>query len=501
MSSYVHNNSVSTPARYHDGEMLTVQQTGDSLGTGRSWIYSIAALVSGLLLQYLIHTTIDPVIFGLLIFSLGLAVLRIPGLSDKWSRRAFLLTFCTCVLIAGVNQVYHHYYAYYREFGPFLFSDEGPYYNEARVGIVNGVFRDLLDTNRLNMVVWRIFYSLSRTLGLGDGMWIGPTVNALIVGFVANTTVLTARYIVGPDERRLRRAGTMCAACGLFWLYGAFYLRDCFALLLNVIVLWSLVRVLCISNVKNLLIMVAAVAIAFVSMGYVREGIVGIFIVFSLLALLTYVMRRGASGAKLVFLLGGLLLAVALFHYVGSFVGEVIGVASRAAGGRGFGVASYAAPETGSLARKMVTSQPLPIRLITGSLWMLVFPIPLWASFRWGGAGYHWVKGANGWFMVLVMPLVLFGIGSSIKRILKGSKDAPIGFFLFLYFFVSLFALAASSLETRHLGQFLPSVILLATIADLSIPKIRKSVISIAYVWFGFVFLYHVMWATLKIAI
>jgi len=318
--------------------------------------------------------------------------------------------------------------------------------------------------------------------------------NSLIVAFTANILVRTGRHIFGQDNQRLRQIGTLFSISGLILLFGAFYLRDCFALILNVIFVWALVRILCSPTVKNLWITIGTALFVTASMEYVRDGLIPMFVVFALLAALAWTRRRRTSVTFLGLIFGGLIVLIVGFQYISTFFGSAWALVERAAAFRRF----EAAARTGSLAAKVVYAQPLPIKAITGSMYLLLYPIPLWINFRWGIPGYWWMKGFNGCLMAVIMPLVFVGVGTALKRVVMGGKDAAPTFFLVLYMTVSLVAVAVSTMESRHIGQFLPVMFLLATIPDWRDRHIRRKIVNLGMVWFGMLFMGHVWWWVLK---
>jgi hypothetical protein len=60
-------------------------------------------------------------------------------------------------------------------------------------------------------------------------------------------------------------------------------------------------------------------------------------------------------------------------------------------------------------------------------------------------------------------------------------------------------AVAATSLETRHHGQFLPVFLILAVLPDRTDPVVCGKIRLIMLSWFACVFGIHIMWIALKL--
>lgn len=59
-------------------------------------------------------------------------------------------------------------------------------------------------------------------------------------------------------------------------------------------------------------------------------------------------------------------------------------------------------------------------------------------------------------------------------------------------------AVVATSLEQRHIAQFLPAFMILAALANTRNKKNRKEMRTISVKWFAVVVLIHLAWAIIK---
>ena len=119
----------------------------------------------------------------------------------------------------------------------------------------------------------------------------------------------------------------------------------------------------------------------------------------------------------------------------------------------------------------LIVKQPLPVRLILGSLYLLVFPVPVWSGFEVISA-IHAFRSFNAIFFYFVIPLVWVSLVEVVK---DRSRRTPEVLFLVFLSCGMMFAIAATSLEPRHFGAFTLPLLAVAVGANVSDPSIRKN--------------------------
>ncbi|MBK8973448.1 MAG: hypothetical protein IPM37_19640 [Hahellaceae bacterium] len=147
-----------------------------------------------------------------------------------------------------------------------------------------------------------------------------------------------------------------------------------------------------------------------------------------------------------------------------------------------------------SLGLSLIFEQPLPIRMVLGTIYLYLFPIPFWSGFSFSSF-YHVFKGFNALLFYAVIPMFLQSVWMLFKNPKLRTKPA-----LFLLF-TSLgfsFAIVMTSAENRHLGAFLPLVFLLAVFPDYSSLRNFKAYKTIFSVIMMGVVSVHLMWVVLK---
>jgi len=469
-------------------------EAADSVLSPNETIIVIGMLVLGSIMQAFANGAIEAVLVTLFYFLVGRMVVTLVFPNRKPELRAFLLMYAVCIFVGGLAQIY--------SLATFSMLQST---TDAR-----GFFRQIspqppfrtfetftfLGTSLATMI-WQQFYKLTWLVGFKFGPYTGVMANSMVMGLVASLTVQIARELFGDDAWRLRRIGTLAAANGLFILFGAILLRDCFTTFFMTIVLWGGVRFLVRVNLQSLFIAAAATGISAWAMLYLREDAFLLIFLYGILAFLFGLFKRfGAIGLAITTLF---LIAILVGSSLLSIYLQDIQVTQT------INLESYTDWATrteadDSLGLQFLYNQPLPIRLVLGSVTLMISPIPLWALFTVSSTDYHWIKGYNGFYQIFVLPLIFAGSLATFRLFFSDTKRSWPFIFLVIFMLINMAGVAASSLETRHFGQFMSAFVIIATIPDTREKKTENGLRKIKVWWFLGVILVHVAWAILKIA-
>ena len=159
-------------------------------------------------------------------------------------------------------------------------------------------------------------------------------------------------------------------------------------------------------TLRNFINAAALTGVSAYAMVYLRLGTVLLFGLYGLLAFLFWYFLKQLNAVRIVSAI--FVLCVLL---VGS--GFLVGYTDMALEAQSKGIMGYTEQaantrSTGSLGIRLVVNQPLPIRLVLGS-GALMNLIPLWTNFKIGLLDYHWIKGYNGIYQVVVLPFFFAG--------------------------------------------------------------------------------------------
>jgi hypothetical protein len=143
----------------------------------------------------------------------------------------------------------------------------------------------------------------------------------------------------------------------------------------------------------------------------------------------------------------------------------------------------------------LIVNQSLPIRLVLGSIYLFVFPIPFWGGFQLESV-QAFFKSANVVFFYFVLPLLAISLLKLVRH--KRSRSVSVLFLLFLSLGFTV-AIAGTSLETRHFGAFLIPIFVIATMPDLRADNERLQYKQYLFVILSGVIVVHLAWVILKV--
>lgn len=456
-------------------------------------IISTILILVGSGMQSYANMTFDATIVAMLILVAGIAVVGIVFSSKLFELQGFLLTYSVCVFVGGMAQCYS--LAIFNNpqstIDAFTFlnmiSPAPPFRTMENMPLVN---------SPLAVFIWQQAYKFTWYFGFKFGPYTGVLFNAFVMGLSASITVRIARTLFGNDNWRLKRVIILFATCGLFILFGAVLIRDCFTTFLNTLVLLAITRWLVSSTNKNLITAIILIGVSAYFMVYLRFQTVLIFGIYTLMGFLFWILKSKINLLRLIIIFLTCFLVLISIPYVITYTQFTKDTQNQKM--QKYAEFASTPNSSGSLGLKFVVKQPLPIRLIMGSGALMINPIPLWASFRFSSLDYHWIKGYNGIYQVIVFPLVIAGSIIIFRSYLKKGKSVVPLLFLVTYFIINLLAVVATSLEQRHIGQFMPAFILIAAFPDTRELKIKRELIKIFRIWFSVVILVHIAWVLMK---
>ena len=443
-----------------------------------------------------VNATVDVLTVISLMFSVGLALVFVLFRGKKTEISAFFYTFSVCVFFSGLAQTYSLLL-----FDNLQSTTDAAIYFYPEIKLIPPFeapsFDILFTAYRLAIFIWQQVYILTWHLGIDGAPYIGVLFNTLIMAITASMTVNIARILYGNDRVRLQKVAILFSLCGIFILFGAVLLRGCFTTFVNTAVLWAIIKCLCYPKVKNLIIALVIITIAAVCMISLRFDSLLLFGAFIGLALIAWLFQGSFNTVRImasVVILVGVASTIGILSEYSYQIAHVMELRQD-----GYAAASSRESAEGSLGMTFIVNQAWPIRLLIGTLTLIVNPIPFWAAFNMASFDYHWFMGLFGIYKIVLMPSVI----SSSYFIVKGfsNKQAHSTALLFLvaYLLVNTFAVVLTSLEQRHIGQFMAAFILIAVFLDNNSIHHRNMYRSVWFCWFGTVFLIHLLWLILKL--
>lgn len=454
---------------------------------------NLALFWLGALINTASYGSLAPVVVAFIFFAAVQLLLIITPLGGHAEQRMFNRVFAVGFVMAGVAA----FYANQLQDASQLFSDAGGFFDMA-TGKSSGLSLieiQIVHEGALAIFIWQTVYDFFAALGFEKGRYVGVSINVTAVALSGVIGIKILRRIFGNDDYRFRRLTLLVSACGLFWLFAGIHLRDSIVLLAITALAYTWVYYLDKPDLSwRLGQIVVWTLLALTFLGFLRGEFVFVPIAMTIAAFTALIFTTKQDRRRRVVLFGLLILggaAVAAFAMI--YLQDLIAVLDK--GRKDYAEHAGDQHAADSLGMALIVNQPLPIRLVLGSIYLYVFPIPFWSGFQLESA-YHVFKSANVVFFYFVLPLLAISLMQLIRH--KQVRSTSVLFMLFLALGFTL-AISGTSLETRHFGAFLIPIFVLASIPDLRVRNVRLQYKKYLFVVLSGVVVVHLAWIMLKL--
>jgi hypothetical protein len=451
-------------------------------------LISLNWMIVGAGLNIYAYESVAPLLVSASFVLLGLTCLMGLRHDKALYAEAFISVYSTCWFWAGVAAIYANYF---KDASQNL--DAAYFYEMVSAQRLSGMETLLLEENAGALAIWQLTYDFFYILGLEIAPYIGICLNSFLVGLSAAVGVSIVKLTFGNDRGRIDRFTWLCSFCGIFWLFGSLHLRDAAILFVTTGLLLAWVWYLREASLLKTIVLLVVNGFAGYLLGMLRTeyaflpfafGIAGVFAFFNIKG--TAIQRAIALG------IAGIIVTLVSFEYLTDVEGGFFEKLER--NRNTYEDMSHTESTGASLGNTLIVNQDLIPRLILGSVYLLIFPIPIWKGFQLETV-YHLFKSLHAVFMYFVTPLFLLG---SYRIIMNSLWRQPLLLFPLLVFGGLLLATAYTSLETRHVGSFLVPFLLISLIPDLnsiSDRRIFKRILSSYLALMGGI---HLTWFFLK---
>lgn len=432
-----------------------------------------------------------PIIAAAIYFLLGILPLFSRTLGGSWERKLYLWTFLSGFLAAAIASLYRAKFSD-------LQTDAEQFFSLSSSGAVGLSITELLSVSEgsLAVIIWRQAFIAMQVIGFPIEHYVGVFLNVLIVSISSVVALKIARKIYGSDEVRLNNLIKMYSMCGMFWLYSGILMRDSIILLsVNVLIYFWVNFLLFPRSPLRIFALIVVSFLAIPAFKFMRTEFVFVPFAMLLAGVVTLMLVRSMALSK-----GKLYTLVALGAVVAGWAYLSVGDALQAALSQGLNYYSSESADqsdAGSLGMALIVNQSVPVRLLAGSIYLYLFPIPMWSGLQLESS-YHLFKSFNVLFMYFLIPLMLLAVRDLFKN--KLMRSPPLIFMAFLILGFSL-AIAGTSLENRHLGVFYGALFIIALLPDLRKTHAINNYKKMLSLVFFSIFIIHAAWMTLKIII
>lgn len=447
----------------------------------------------GSVLNIVAYGSIEPFVAAGMLFLFGAVPLWTLALGGAHERKMYGRVFAVGWFMAGVAAIYANYLN-----DPMQLTRDAGWFFDLASGRASG--ESLEDLTVITegagaVMLWRSVYDALATVGFEKGRYLGVLVNVVAVAFSGVVAVKMARLVYGNAPSRLDRLVMLFSLCGLFWLFAAIHVRDGVVLLAVTTLAYVWTRYLATPGLRNLLLLSAATAIAFGAFGFLRTAFlfVPLAMLFAGLGSLLIFGKSRRNRGRLIVILAATCVVTAGVLYWG--VQEELFRVLLDYSERYQEQSATESASRESLGMALIVNQALPVRLVLGSGYIYVFPVPFWSGLQLDTA-YHLFKGFNAIFFYAVIPLVALSLLQLARH--KAARTPALMFLLFLAVGFTL-AIAGTSLESRHFGAFLAPLFVVALLPELTLRENRRAYKKLVLVFLSMMAMVHVAWLLLKV--
>lgn len=349
-----------------------------------------------------------------------------------------------------------------------------------------------LTEGSLAVKVWNTVYNFVESFGVLIGPYIGIAVNIAMMAAAGAIALDMTQRLYGNDLRRAWLVVLLFASSGLFLLFTSLHVRDSFATLLVTVLAAIWVAYLQRRRMSWLLIAALATPVFSVLLYHIRDEF----------SVLPFAFIAAAVGARFVSTetRGGERLWVSLLAAIGwgaliVGAGGITGtVGEKLIHGHESYEGQYDATAAGnSLGASLVLKQPISVRFVLGPPYVLFMPIPVWHGFV-SGNFYHIAKSVSAVYFYFLAPALAATAWLLWRR--PKLRTVPV-IFLSGSFASLLVMIGITSLESRHLGAFLPLAIV-ASVAFEDLPAFRSLYRRLLFGLLSSMAILHLAWLFLK---
>ncbi len=429
------------------------------------------------------NQAIQPIVAAFIFYIAGLGSLFLPRFGGHHERRIYTRVFAVGFVMAGISSVY-------RIVLGDMQGDALNFYEVSSNVMVSLTLVDLqaMFENALPILLWGFVYDFFDALGFPREQYIGILFNVLVVAITGVIALKMTRQVYGFDFYRFKRLTLLFSACGLFWVFAGIHLRDSMVLLAVTALTYSWLYFLSKPDLGvRLLQLIGFSLLASLFFGFLRTEFmfVPIALVIAGVAALMVGLKKGRRIVAYLVVLVGLAVSAWLVVYFGEDIQLML-----VSGNENYNKMSLIESADESLAMALIVTQPVPIRLFLGSIYLFVFPIPFWSGFQLESA-YQLFKSFNVVFFYFVIPLLVMTVLQLVKD--KTQHSSMLVFLLFVSLGVTV-VIAGSSLETRHHGAFFASIFVLALLPDLRARTVWQNYKQLSMVMLTGVAVVHLYW-------
>jgi hypothetical protein len=444
----------------------------------------------GTILNVVGYSSFTPVVIILVFYLFCCVLLAIIKLINREYFYAFTITFFVCWLWAGVSSIYANY-----------FNDPSQNLADAAYFFKLASSKSVIDYNIFDInssvenaaaiLIWRIFYDFFELIGFERVAYIGISVNICFIALTSVIGVKMVNIIYNNDKERIKRFINYFWLCPVFWYFASVHVRDA-AVVFSITALaliWIIFLIR--KTIVNLVKVFLATIFGFLIFGLLRNEFIFVPLAMLLSAIFALIICKSSKFLKIIAFFS---IILSVYYVIVFSTIQTDFIDNLNNGNKSYNELSIDENGYSSLGNQLIISAPLPIRLILGSIYLFIFPIPFWVGFQLTSVSLLY-KSLHVLYMYFIVPVFLFSIFQIIKS--KALRIVPIMFLFFLSVGFTI-AVAYTSLETRHFSAFLIPILIICIHLDINNDYLRFKFSMLFRNFFVFIILIHFAWLIIK---
>lgn len=354
----------------------------------------------------------------------------------------------------------------------------------------DGELPDILDirmNSPLSIYIWSFFYNIVEYINFEANFLFVILLNSALISLSA---CLISAVCEGLSKDSKVFSLFVISFCGFFWLYSSVAIRDSFVIFLISLFIWRTYLYFSLkSGSANYIIVGLFLSLV---LFFVREAsglVLSVFIIVASLCKMS-ISDNGIVNINKIYLASCFLIFIAYFS---GFFDSVIAMMDYS--NQAYHSMSIDRSSASSLGM-MISNFPFPFNFIFGSIFIIVYPIPLWFGLSFGTPEYSILISISGIWTSILFPFFLYGLYSIYYT---SNINKPFVYCLYIFYFFYMVVTLTTSGEIRHFSQSVPIFIILVSCYDGWNKNFKRSVFySIFLLWLLFVFFIHFLWSVLK---
>lgn len=338
---------------------------------------------------------------------------------------------------------------------------------------------------------WKLFYDLFYLAGFSKLPYIGVTINTIFVSLSGLFSLKMVKLLYPSDPKRYFRFLILFSSCGLFMLFASLHLRDAFVLFFVTLQSYGWIRFIRYKNSSNFFLLFFITVICSYTLFWLRAEFTALGFGFLAAFLGSFILTNQLSRISQLFLYSlsafiGITVVILLLNYtsvISDLVDSSINYSKVGAEASG-----------GSLGYELIISQPLPIRIFLSSIFLFILPVPFWSGMEENSI-YYLFKSLNAVYFYFIIPLIVLSFINFLS--FKGLRNTENYFLLFCILGFTT-VVAFTSVESRHIGSFIPLFLLFCLIPGFNKTIEKKNYLTLLLLFVCLIILIHTAWIFIK---